>query len=256
MDIFFKSYWSNDIPEGVIDEIIALENVGLYYGNFTRELFQKKYVQNIYGPSLHILVYADGKPVGIHNAWRNDIGHMKAYEGTDAFVMPVEGVIIFPKMLRMVEQIVGPDSSVYGFPNHNSLPVELMMRHKLVATCRQTWLFSATQYSKDEPIIIPDSYVRWWLVESRNSILSIQWRKHFYLVRIIKRRWMITIMDIIGEVSEEAARIFPCFGGHLFLLSYKSRRPRWYNKNRFSGFHIINYGVPIPHIPTWTVDSI
>ena len=256
MDIAFKTYWSDNIPEEAINDIIFIENLVLYHGGFTRDFFNKKYVHNIYGPSLHILASADGRTVGVHNVWRNDIGGICAYQGTDSCVLPVEGVLIFPKMLSMVKTHVGPDSPIYGVPNKNSLSVNLMMKHQLVATYRQSWCLSPAQYSKEEPIMIPMDYARWWIAFSASPVLSLRWRGHYYLVRTVKQKLGITVLDIVGEVDGDTAQMFPKFKRRVFLLSYKSKYAHWYNKNRSSGFHVTNYGYPISHIPTWTIDAI
>ena len=259
MDIIYKIYWSDEIPDGAVDDFLAIENRVLYHGGFTKELFERKFRDNIYGPSLLILAYVDSRPVGVHVAWRNDIGGQRAYQGTDACLLPVKGAIIFPKMLMLVKEKVGDECPIYGFPNSKAFPVHRMMRHKVLAEYRSVWCFSLRQYAREEPLKIPASYARWWLAKTGTPLMSLRLLSHLYVVRIVKKKWGLTVLDIVGELEDDSingAGIFPRYNNGLFLLSYKSRIPRWYNKNRFTEFRLMNYGAPVSHIPTWTVDAL
>ena len=257
MTVEYKTYWSDEIPNQAIEDFLQVENAVLYHGNCTIEFFNRKFLQNIYGPSLILLAYIEGKPVGTHVAWRNDIGTRKAYQGTDSCVLPeYEGLMIFPEMLMLVKKKLGKENPVYGFPNPNSFPIAMKMKHQLVATCRQAWYLTPLAYKREEPIKIPFLYAQWWLKKSSSDFFSLKYFGHYYIVCFSYKRLGICVLNIVGEVEKETAAIFPKYRGGLFLLSYKSANPRWYNKNRISGYHITNSGAPVMHVPTWTIDAI
>ena len=123
-----RAIWSDVITPSEIEDFRYVVNT--VFGPFcTMEYFRRKYIDNIYGPSLIYIVYSDGKPVGSFALWRNDIGGVKAYTSAETSVLPschvpgAFGAIIRAKSIFAKEN----DAVVFAFPNKNSfLGVERM----------------------------------------------------------------------------------------------------------------------------------
>jgi len=117
-----KLCWSHDVSEKEINDFIEImNNVFGYYMN--KSLFEKKYLNNIYGSSILVLAYKEDKCVGARAFWRNDIENIKSFQPCDTAVLKeARGEGIFTKMTLKALEEIGDDVLIYNFPNDNSIP--------------------------------------------------------------------------------------------------------------------------------------
>ena len=109
-----------------IEDFLATETA--VFGSYTRELFDKKFIRNIYGPSVLEVVYRDGEPIGARALWRNDIGGKKAYQpGDTCVVASARGGGVFTEMTKRSLTLLDDSDIIYNYPNSNSLPGYLKM---------------------------------------------------------------------------------------------------------------------------------
>ncbi len=256
MEIEYVICKSSEVTDSFISDFCSIENEVLYHGLMTRAFFKRKFLENIYGDSILVVSYCDGKPVGADAYWRNDIGATIAWQGTDSCVLPeYRGLLIFLEMDLLLKKQVENDP-VYGFPNHEMIHLEVKRRRRIVGTFRQVYFLTACQYCKEEILKISKKYAQWWLAYINPNLFYVPWFGHFYIVSLVKKRMGVSILNIIGESDKDAALIFPRYRGGLFILTYKSRCPRWYNKHRLSGFHITTNDDRLDYVPTWKCDCL
>jgi GNAT superfamily N-acetyltransferase len=95
---------------------------------YSQAVFRWLYEDNIYGDSIHVLVYHEGKLVARRSMWRNDLREdVVAYQPIDTFVSPsMRRRGVFREMTNRVLEHVG-DAFIYNYPNHNSRPGYLKM---------------------------------------------------------------------------------------------------------------------------------
>lgn len=255
MEIRFEYHWTNEISRSIINDFRCVLNAVLYKGRLSEELFERKFLKNIYGPSIIVVAYDGEKPIGTQALLRNDIGEQVAYQGVDSAVLPeYEGLVLFPDMLEISKKEIKKKYPIYGFPNSKAFPISKLLKHKIVAIYRHVYFISPSVYAKEHSLMIPKNYALWQFKNSSVQYSSLKCLGHYYLVTFVKKRWGVAIMDIVGEIDKETAELFPHYQGHLFLLTYKSSIPRFYNKNRKSGFIITNQGAPINYVPYWKND--
>ena len=72
MNIFYDCRWSDMVDDKFISDYNLLQNT-VFHNGYNKELFKKKYLDNIYGSSIIIVVYSNYKPIGARAFWRNDI---------------------------------------------------------------------------------------------------------------------------------------------------------------------------------------
>ena len=131
-EIIYDCRWSDDVDEKFIEDFIATENA-VFNNNYTKEQFQKKYIDNIFGKSIVEVVYLDGAPVAARGLWRNDVNGKKAYQPGDTCVTDAcRGKGIFTVMTKKSIEMTDEDDLIYNFPNQNSYPGYMKMGWKLV----------------------------------------------------------------------------------------------------------------------------
>lgn len=85
-EIVIRTIWSEKITPQEKSDFRYVENE--VFGDFcTEEFFKAKYEDNIYGSSVIVIAYLDGRHVGADALWRNDMGKTKAYQSADTCVL-------------------------------------------------------------------------------------------------------------------------------------------------------------------------
>ena len=249
LDLKYDSRWSDKADDKFISDYNLLQNT-VFQNGYSKELFKKKYLENIYGPSIIIVVYGNGKPIGARAFWRNDINGTEAFQPGDVCVLnEYRGKGIFTEMTKKAFAMLPKDAKIYTFPNSNSFPAHLKMGNKLVASYRPT-LFTNKEYQKEPTLFLDEEYANWWL-SSRTDIKHIKRGNHFYLVIPYG---LPTMYMILGEVKKEIALKYKkCRYGIFF---YRSTRTTFYNRNKRPLYIICKETTNINYIPTWKVDSL
>ena len=250
-DLEIKTIWSDKITQKETDDFRKVVNS--VFGEFCSEkYFKAKYIDNIYGPSLLIIVYLDGQPVGTQCLWRNDIDGKKAYHSADTSVIKtckVNG--IFVAMLKIMIDFIEqePDTLFYTFPNGNSFPSFKRMKWH-VRLSRKVFFFPGFS-SKRKLDIIDKEYALWWLKQCDN-IFRIKRFGRYYLIKGVKSK---AIGRVLGYVDKETALHFPLCKNAPWLFYYDSEKTTFYNK-KWNATPIVYYHSDNAHIPFWKMDAL
>lgn len=247
-EIVIKTIWSDIITPQEKRDFRYVENE--VFGDFCTEFFFKaKYEDNIYGPSVIVIAYLDGRPVGADALWRNDIGKTKAYQSADTCVLSsCRGKGIFTKMVNAKVAVVEEDSLIYGFPNTNSFPGFVKMGWK-VTRLYKTFFFSNSQFSKEQQLTIDVDYASWWL----NALSGIGYVKKGNTYYLIRKHVKKPIGKIIGTTDRSIALTFPEINGCL-LFTWYSKTKSFYNNNK--SIPCIFYKKEDNDVPFWKIDAI
>ena len=131
--------------------------------------FDWMFLQNVYGDSIHVLVYDECGLVGRRALWRNDVGGEMSFQPMNTYVasrMRRKG--IFSKMTKVaLEEANG--AYIYNFPNKSSVVGYLKLGWQvrrsnvlgLYAGLRKAVVVAESQR---EPI--PEDYFRWRFLNS------------------------------------------------------------------------------------------
>ena len=121
-EIQLNAFWSGSVEDKHIDDFISVQQQ-VFNNKYNRLIFERKFLNNIYGKSLIVLAYHENKCVGARAFWRNDIGNYTAYQPCDTAVLEeYRGLRLFSKMTNVALERIEKDALIYNFPNNNSLP--------------------------------------------------------------------------------------------------------------------------------------
>ena len=246
--IFYNCRWSNSLDEKFIEDFRTMCSTVFNY-NFTFEEFRRKFLDNIYGESLLIVVYIDGKPCAARALWRNDINGFVSYQLGDACVLDsCRGKGIFSQMTIKAVAMLPKNALIYSFPNHYSFPGHLKMGMLLLHDYHQKLLTSYKNFVLEHPQMMDDKYFSWW-IKGRN-LMYTKCDGHYFLICKDNRPFCYRV---IAEVSKKNAQQFPY--RRLGLFFYKSKDITWYNK-RFAASHVVTRNPEIGYIPIWKIDAL
>lgn len=247
-EIIYDCRWSDDVDEKFIEDFIATENA-VFNNNYTKEQFQKKYIDNIFGKSIVEVVYLDGAPVAARGLWRNDVNGKKAYQPGDTCVTDAcRGKGIFTVMTKKSIEMTDEDDLIYNFPNQNSYPGYMKMGWKLVGEYGLVLFTGNKRYLREHPQKMDLEYANWW-IDGDTGLFMKKKGKEYYLVRKIRR----FCYRIIACVVEEVAKKFPPMP--LGICFYRSTRKTFYNKKLGAPLHVVSKS-EIDNIPLWKMDVI
>lgn len=247
-NIVYDIRWSNQVDEKFINDFRHVCST-VFNNDFTRQQFDRKFIQNIYGPSVLVVVYIEDVPSAARALWRNDICGKEAYQPGDTCVMKnCRGKGVFSIMTKKSINLLPETSIIYNFPNSNSYPGYIKMGWKLVHDYSMHILYSYKAFAKEHPIKMDKKYADWW-VNGRN-ILYTKYFGHYLLVQKDHRP---LCYRVLAEVDKEVALQFShvVFG----VFFYKSSRTSWYSKF-FAVSHVVSRNSDIDYIPTWKIDAI
>lgn len=247
-NIIYDCRWSDKADDKFIDDYNQVQNA-VFQNGYNKELFKKKYLENIYGSSIIIVVYGNDKPIAARAFWRNDIDGTEAYQPGDVCVLEeCRGRGVFTEMTKRAFAMLGNNSIIYTYPNSNSFPAHLKMGNKLIASYYPR-LFSHKRYQKEHTLKLDKEYTEWWF-SANDRIKHIKRNGCYYLVIGYGLPYMYIVL---AEVEKETAKKFSksCMG----IYFYRSTKASFYNKNK-RPLHIVCKDENITYIPTWKVDSL
>ena len=221
-EIIYDCRWSDNLDEKFINDFIATENA-VFGGDYTEELFNQKYVNNIYG-----------KP---------------SYQPGDTCVTEVcRGKGIFTEMTKRSVAMLSDDDIIYNFPNQNSYPGYMKMGWKLVGEYGMVLFTGARGYLKEHPVKMDYEYANWWL-QGKQGLYSFRSGKDYFLMRPIRKCFYRIVACVPKEVAEryESAKFAVPF--------YRSTRKTFYNKNIGMPLHVVTKQ-DIDYTPLWKIDAI
>ena len=240
--------WSDTITPTEIEDFryVTSRVFGPYC---TMDYFRRKYIDNIYGPSLLYIAYLDGQPVGADALWRNDINGERAYYSADTCVIhSCDAQSVFGAITRAKQEFATEnDAILYAFPNQNSFTgfkgmgwnVKVFYKH----------LFFPLPIICKVPHV-DEKFAVWWL-KFRKSLRSHKLFGRYYLVkRTSKKR-----VCILGSVDKETAMAFPCLEEFYGLFYYYLDKIGYYGK-RSQTKRMVSYNPKQVTFDVWKTDWI
>ncbi len=247
-EMIYDCRWSGQADEKFTKDFILVENT-VFHNGYDKALFQKKYIENIYGESIVAVVYDAEKPVAARALWRNDLSGQLAYQPADTCVLEeYQGQGIFGRMTKKAKEMIGREALIYNFPNQKSFPGYLKMGWELQASYRPRLFWGNRRYRKEHPLPMDKKYANWWL-RNLDGHFYIQKGDTYYLAYLLRS----CCYFMVAELPKEIALKFPKakFG----LKFYRSQKQTWYNK-KLGVLNIVSDGKQDIDIPTWKIDAI
>ncbi len=248
--IFYDCRWSDEVDEKFINDFVFVQRA-VFGDYFTKEMFHKQFVDNIYGSSIVVVVYIDKKPSASRALWRNDIdGRMAFQPGSTCVLEACRGKGVFSEMTRQSVAMLPREAIIFNFPNKNSYPGYIKLGWKQVAEYRPKLLLSMKQYRKEHPLNIDFEYANWWLKDIK-GIKRCKWCGHYFLVRNDTPR---PFFHILGHTDARTASLFPKVE-RIGICFYQSSKVTFYNKN-YTTLCVVTKGGEKVYIPNWKIDAI
>ena len=247
-DIIYDCRWSDRIDDKFIKDFITTVNA-VFKCDFTEAMFKQKYIDNIYGKSVVVVVYLDGQPVAARGLWRNDIDGRPSYQLGDTCVTEIcRGKGIFTEMTKRSVDMLSPYDLIYNFPNQNSYPGYMKMGWKLVNEYGFAIFTDTQSYFKEHPTKMDTTYADWWL-ENKEGFLHIKRNNEYFLVEPMRKFCYKIVACVEKKVAERYSKA--PFG----IYFYRSTKKTFYNKKIGMPLHVVSKS-EIDYIPLWKIDAI
>lgn len=247
-NIIYDCRWSKDLDEKFISDFCQVEQE-VFHNDYSKEYFNHKFTNNIYGPSVLVVVYIDDAPSAARALWRNDIEGREAYQPGDTCVLEVcRGKGVFTEMTMRSIAMLPESAIIYNFPNHNSFPGYMKMGWQLLHDYRIKLFLTVDGYLKEHPIKMDDYYARWWVVGQ--NLLYTKKSGHYFLLQKDHRPFCY---HVFSEVSRDIALSFPKF--RIGFVFYKTETKTFYN-SYFLPTHLVCRNTDVSYIPTWKIDAL
>lgn len=242
----FDIRWSDELDDKFISDFITTK-CSILSPNYNRQIFDRQFLNNIYGKSVIAVVYDNDKPVAVRAAWRNDIAGREAYQNVMACVMPeYRNKGVFTDMTKKVMSFLPIDAVIYSFPNQNSYARYEKLGWNI--SKRYIHLFlSYDAYKKEYPVMLDEKYANWWLLDKNLYYTCIN--KHYFL---LKKNVRPMCFEIFAETEECVAKRFN--KAQTGLLFYSSAKPTFFSKLFLPGHIVCNQ--PDINIPKWKIDAV
>lgn len=247
-----KAIFSNEADEKFIDDFSFACKSAVGPGAMSREKFAKKFIDNIYGPSVVCVCYSeDGTVAGARALWRNDVDGKTSYQPCDTCVLKEhrkQG--LFERMTFDALELCGDEAVIYNYPNDNSRRLYLKLGWEIYAELKPSFWKGSKVYKSLNPEVMTKEYYDWW-IKYRNNPNDRYCKKgnEYYLVRSYGRFFNI----VVAPITEEIAKMLEKAENRLLL--YWSDKVSLYNKKKESRF-IVKKGGDGVKIPSWKMDVI
>ena len=241
--------WTDEITYDLKDDYVRLHN-RVFNTSFSIKLFNNKFVNNIYGISVHVLVYDGDNVIAIRSLWRNDLGNIKAYQPCDTAVLEeYRGNGIFKVMTDGAIDCVG-DALIYNYPNNNSRKLYLRNGWEIKRVLYKH-LFILRQFNKRyKDALINDEYVKWYF--SKIDGLKVQKRGEYCLLLSPRKMNMYIIIGIISKDIYESKCFERINSGLLFYRNEHKPFIKIFNHPTY----VVGKGDIKGNIPTWKADAV
>jgi hypothetical protein len=249
---WYDCRWSSSIDNKFINHFLSVRKAVPECRTYDVKKFNRKYLKNIFGDSVIVVVYDDNTPIAVRGFWRNNLGCKTAFQPVDTCVIKeYRRLGIFREMTRIALEKAGHDALIYNFPNINSYPGYLKMGWRLVKQYRPVLFRSIYKYRSEHEIPIDDKYVEWWLGNTSNFSVLEKSNAYFLTKKMNKPFFYL----VIGEISQKAARKFPKRNSLNTLNLFYSEKLSCYNK-KIIPLNIISLGETSVNIPIWKGDYL
>ena len=237
--------WSNQIDDKFIEDFLYIEQT--VFGGFSKETFNNKYKNNIFGPSLITIAYMNGKPVAADSMIRNDYNGV-VYQSADTCVLEeCRGKGVFSQMKKLEIEKIGNNNKFFGFPNGNSFPGFIKMGWNIQCRLFPLPFLFPFLYDKEHPVPIDLEYAE-WLNKSNHKYYYYKIGRKYYLIRQGQNHF-----QMVGRIEPEAALLFER-KKHPGIIRYKSKKNWLFNNRGYHGSIITHGDIPFD-IPYWKYDT-
>jgi hypothetical protein len=244
-----KAILSDKADEKFISDFCYACNTTFGEGAMSRSVFDKKFIDNIYGNSILCVCYdLDGNVAGARAFWRNDVEGKLAYQPCDTCVLKEyrrQG--LFEKMTDAAIKLTEADSVEYNFPNDNSRHLYFKHGWSVYGVFKPKLLLSYKAYHLEHDEIMSQEYFNWWLNNRGFSCTKLY--GHYFLIKNYGRFFHIVVAEITAKTASLLPKATPK------LLLFWSLKKTFYNKNKETKIVVFNSKYHI-HIPLWKMDVI
>ncbi len=248
-NIIYDCRWSNEVDEKFTNDFTTTVS-RIFKTNYTTDFFKKKYINNIYGQSVLVVVYIDDKPEGARGLWRNDIYNKESYQPGDTCVSEAcRGKGIFSEMTKRSVAMLPQDAIIYNFPNDNSFPGYMKMGWNLVNDYGFV-LFSKRAFAKEHPESMDQEYADWWLQDAQ-EILHCKKGNAYFLAKKLNKPFCY---EVFAKTTKQVAERFPIVRAGLYF--FRSPKKTFYNKHMGLPLHVVCKNKDIQNIPLWKIDAL
>ncbi|MCM1106451.1 MAG: GNAT family N-acetyltransferase [Blautia sp.] len=196
----YKVKYTGELTEKDIQDYYTVAGA-VFGGKKLERNFKKKYMDNIYGESIIIFCYCDGRCVAVQCFWRNDLPEGKAFQsGDSATLKEYRGRGIFSAMVKLGVDTIGDEYIVYGYPNENSIPAFARLGWAFGKRMKSGLLFPG-YYDKVEKI--EPNYLE-WLID--DNIYFYKKIKKGYLILDRKKFMVYQTLGYAEELSKEETK--------------------------------------------------
>lgn len=248
-EIFYDCRWTSQVDDKFIEDFIKVSD-SVFKNNFSREFFDKKYTNNIYGESVVVVVYIDGVPSAARALWRNDVDGKEAYQpGGTCVLEACRGKGVFTEMTKRSTALLPKDALIYNFPNDNSFPGYIKMGWRLIKEYGFS-IFTKKRFFKEHPTKMDEAYAKWWLPSTKGLLYFKRGKDYF----IVKKMSTPFCFRLVACVDEHIAKQFPKKSPG--VVFYMSEEKHFYNVNRGAPIRVVTKAEDVNYIPAWKIDSL
>ncbi|MCF7810499.1 GNAT family N-acetyltransferase [bacterium] len=230
--------------------------------DFDIEWFNWQYKENIFGDSIHVIVYSNDEVVGKQAFWRNDLEPgFEAYQQINLFVSPnMRRKGIFTEMTKRALKLAHGSYS-YNFPDRsqNSAPGFLKFGWEMKKDGEYFDLYIGLKRNLFESLKaappIPDEYLIWRFINSPvHEYCYTELNGRYLLLRIKRLVFNIKIYIVMGRIGtnyiNELKKVNP-----VIFLTYNSGKKLWrIRKHRVIVIENTTYKTYNGPIPLWRAD--
>lgn len=247
-ELLYDCRWSDKAEEKFIKDWQWVENA--VFGCFDDIVIKRKYFDNIYGPSIMIVAYLDGKPVGADALWRNDVNGQEAYQSDDTCVLKVaRGKGIMTGFTKKELSMVPEGSYIYGSPNGKSYWAYKKMKWNEIEMYPRIFCCHR-KYIKERLEKMPFEYAKWWIVGPNK--FHIKRGNHYYLISTTDRKY---IANLIAEVDKDTAVMYPRFTKFSVFVYRSYTKPLLWSLRKNEPMHHISWQGDPQLFPYWKIDG-
>lgn len=250
----YVAIYTREINYEIIHDFIGVCNK-VFGSNMNYKSFERKYIDNLYGDSIIVIVYKDSEPIAARGFWRNDIKDQKSYQPADTCVLKeYRSKGIFKNMTKLALSKTDKSDVIYNFPNINSYLPYKKLGWKDIAQYYPAPYFFFNKYKKECPYIIDNGYIKWWIAPLVKKGFKYKKIKNSYLlVKEIKKK-RIVLYKVIGEINKEMIIYFE-EAKKKRLAIYYSKRKNFYSRFT-SPLRVIGLDSYDFFIPLYKMDAI
>lgn len=252
----YRAFYSNEVDEDTISDFIHVHTNVFGNESMNVNVFKRKYIHNIYGNSIIVVVYENNNAIAARAFWRNDINHKKAYQPADTCVKKeYRGKGIFIEMTKIALEMIDQNDIIYNFPNKESYRQYIKLGWKDIACLYPKLYLSYKEFMREHQYVIDDDYLQWWVIPKEDSVFKYKKiRNERYLLLKEIKKMNISMYKVIGEVNREMTKHFERAKNSKLKIYYASKKNLY--SNIFAPYKVLGFNVTNINIPLFKIDAL